>query len=344
VFRKRLKISPAFGWFFVLAYVISVFWFAPVARDMIEWIHQATYSDFNPSGQVGPSKAHFLRRVADYGCWPIAALLFVLGTLQFIFLTGQLKPWLKRLLFISPVIFVPPVLGSFTTNGDPKEYLLGDLIALLSGVIFFAAPKFKLSWVRTVILVAMAALLLDYKIDFLRGRRDPVGTLIEAQSWQLRAPAGQDALDGDFIAFTKFLPHRPASPALHICILQMQHFNDLDWVADPFALKMMSQEMGEHWNFDRPSTRIFPTTAERYEWVKKNCDYLLALPLEHKPAPPEHFATDLGELVYTAWKQNRLKQEGLVLVSRDFYRGNDQSTGEFILLRPANKISSAAAR
>lgn len=330
-FRKRLALSETAWYFFSMAFALPILWYAPVAKGLYDWAWVSAFSDWAKLTGLrdGVSFFGFFRQIADFNSWPILVLLFVI-TLCRRYPLG--KSWITFVL-LAPAVTLPALLASLSYNGDPKNYLLSAIIVLLAALVAALGPNTKRSWVYTVLTAAIALVLLDYRLAVERADGRSAASLQQ----YLRGPAiplrlGHDQVEDLYDDLSTRLPHTQADPEVQTCILQLLQWNDLDWVADPYALTVLGHERGEHWNFLRPWPLIRNTTPERYEWVKTNCDYILVLPLKHEEkAHFVHFMSDAGEAVLDAWKQNRLKKDRLELSSHGTFRGNDGTNGEYLL-------------
>ena len=340
--RKSLKLTGNIWWFFGLAFFFPVFWFAPVAEALWGWVSQASFSTFtqNTGSRSGVSVWQFLARAAQFGFWPLWALTLGVAILWIRKIRKSSIRELYPVLIVLPAILIPPLIGSLTFNGDPKEYLLGDLMLCLVSTILALAPLTKLRYFRTAVFALVAALLIQYRIAVIHSNQDhgdPVSDFWSAHvdGPALQAPLAHDVLEENYNEFAGHLPHSPAEPRLRICILQMRQNNDLDWVTDDFALTVHAQELGEHWLFDDPFPLVAPTAQGKYEWVKANCNHIIVLPIEHIPnAPIDFFMSDVGELVLDSWKRKKLSQDGLTLEAQGKFKDNHGHTGEYLMLKP----------
>jgi hypothetical protein len=149
----------------------------------------------------------------------------------------------------------------------------------------------------------------------------------------IRPPAANDILPEIYAELAGKIPNKSDEKEIKIAILPMRQFNDLDGLIADASLTAMSRERGERLNFKEPYPLIRNTVPEKFEYVKETFDYIVVFPVEHKPAPIEHFMSDVGEVVLDSWKHKTLKQDQLEFLSRGQLSSESGNKGEYLLFR-----------
>ena len=333
---KNLNLSKNCWWFFGPALAVPILWYGFLIQDLVGWIRWASLSEFAQITGLrnGVSQSQFLSRVADFASWPILASLFVISLLRPI---GVLKKSLLPLLFALPSILLPTLLGSFSRNGDPKNYLLSALIACAALLVVALAPKSRLGWLRSGAVGLLALALVAYRITVTYGdwHAGQLSSYLKGPS--IRPPRSKEVLQDIYAELARKIPNQDSGNEIKVGILQMRQFNDLDGVIEDSTLTTMSRERGDHLIFKDPYPLIRNTTPEKFDYVRDSFDYIIVFPVEHKPAPIEHFMSDVGEVVLTAWKENKLKQDQLELRGQGFLTSEGGNVGEYLLFRSLRK-------
>jgi hypothetical protein len=328
VIGRGLKLSKSLMAFCSFSFFIIVWWYAPVAWNLYDWAWASSFSEFARMTGHMSSFQDFFRRVFSYYSYPVLLVLLLLAMTNW--RAAIEKKTALLLLLIFPAVVLPPLMGSRTFNSEPRYYLLGGLLLIFVLIATALLPTPRTRELRriAILLLGLTALWSDYALI----RNYPSRFLFEFMRGPgLSVPLETDKLDLFLESFSNLVSPSNRS---EICLLQMRQYNDLDWVSDSKALSVISQERGYPWDFIHPWPMVRPTTSERMEWVKQNCNFILVLPIEHQVnAPIEHFMSDVGEVVFDLWKSKKLKTEDLVYLGIGPYEGRNGEKGNFVVFK-----------
>lgn len=330
LFAEKIKLNKKIWAINFFSLGLFLLWVGPYLNSLYRWIYDSSFGAMAVlSGhREGISFFKFFGQI-------LHSQLGILGL--FILITSMASLAIKRdnlrvYIAVTILSLLPLVMGSLSSNGDPRYYFLGSTLLLVNALIQIKKSiRFPTFISIVLVIIGFFQCVYFYNQSFSKN--------LNMEAFQhkffsfsfLEAIPNASAVETMVEYSQKFLP---LDQETSLCILQMPNFKLTDWALDPWSLTLAAYQRNLQWRISRPFPHEFSTTEERYKNIVINrCKYVVVASLEYMEAPIVHFMSDVGEKLIGFWKNNQLAANNWEYLDKFTYTARDGSTAEAILLK-----------